>query len=299
MPSRPVTPSGYGPTDTDPAADASGRPQRPSHRSFRSRTVGAALLSITFLGGFGQMCEDDVPADAPLPVTDPDNAGDWVLSEGLSDEFNGTTIDDDKWRVVHACNRPKWCWAPDRITVADGSMSIGMDYTDEYEQQKYESAMVRSDKGSDHFVKYGYLEARIKATDLEHGVPAAFWLWRNTPTTGTEIDIAELQQWGINRIGHARHLWKHPTDEPLHENFNWQADWFPGDDFHVYGLEWTPDEMKWYVDGELTRTMPTQPYYNQPMIIMLSLGLRQPYTYEPTPEGFETHMYVDYLRVWK
>ena len=34
-----------------------------------------------------------------LPLSDPDNSGGWVLNAEVSDEFNGSEIDRDKWFV--------------------------------------------------------------------------------------------------------------------------------------------------------------------------------------------------------
>lgn len=35
-----------------------------------------------------------------LPLTDPQNTGKWILNTQVSDEFEGSTIDEERWYIV-------------------------------------------------------------------------------------------------------------------------------------------------------------------------------------------------------
>ena len=71
------------------------------------------------------------PAEPLLPTSDPTNEGGWVLNTDLSDEFNGTRIDHDKWLVQGFDGdyyiwkgRPPSQYAPHNVIVEDGFLKI-------------------------------------------------------------------------------------------------------------------------------------------------------------------------------
>lgn len=166
----------------------------------------------------------------------------------------------------------------------------------------FDSGILRSR----HRIKYGYFEARIKGHNPWAPASPAFWLAYGAPCDDidkwTELDVVEI---GLgpdapHSITHANHIWRHPClDGPAqHGAFRPTVPFHPSDDFHTYALEWDEEQVTWYVDGAQHRTMPTQPYYDQPLVMMLSQGLG-PSRGNQTPEGFPTTMEVDYVRVWQ
>ena len=73
------------------------------------------------------------PADGPFFTegTDPKPEGKiWSLVDGLSDEFNGDTIDAAKWQTEPYQNGWTWIGRPpglfkaENVKVADGSMQV-------------------------------------------------------------------------------------------------------------------------------------------------------------------------------
>ena len=109
--------------------------------------------------------------------------------------------------------------------------------------------------------KYGYYECRCKMQQKE-GWWSAFWLQSpiigstlNAEFSGVEVDIME-QFWRTkyephNIITHNNHWDGYGTQHkstgafqvPLKET---------ADGFHVFGLEWTSEYYRYYVDGEMT-----------------------------------------------
>ena len=100
---------------------------------------------------------------------------------------------------------------------------------------------------------YGWIEAKLKVSDA-HGSWPAFWMmpqnYKTWPGDG-EIDIME---YAISTQG------KNKSSSSIHCNaFNWPAGTQKthvqsvanaATEYHVYALEWTAEEMKFYVDGK-------------------------------------------------
>ncbi|MCH5229075.1 MAG: glycoside hydrolase family 16 protein [Muribaculaceae bacterium] len=102
--------------------------------------------------------------------------------------------------------------------------------------------------------EYGYFEARIKLPKGK-GTWPAFWMmpvnpdWtiNGWPRCG-EIDIMEEVGTDPNRVSSSLHTenYNHKINtQKTHEIYLEGAE----EDFHIYALEWTPEEIKTYVDG--------------------------------------------------
>ncbi|PWD99347.1 family 16 glycosylhydrolase [Marinilabilia rubra] len=285
------------------------------------KIVLISFLIQTFVFSYGatvitgddclQDCGTKVTFKELKPVSDID--GDWVLDPNYSDEFNTTVLDSDKWDD-NITSWGLWTWRPENIVANGSSLTIRMDYEhhsrvgfngDLLEDLYYYSGAIRSKAPS---VKYGYFEAKIKGSEKYPGVCPAFWLYHKegglankNPTYWTEIDIVELTQnvnYGENAIGLNIHAFNHPNlvDE-IHEGYEWHAPWNPDDEYHVYGVEWDENSIKWFVDGVL-RLERENDYWDQPLDVVLSFGLRKPLKDVPSPEGFPASFDIDYVRVW-
>lgn len=124
-------------------------------------------------------------------------------------------------------------------------------YTCHYGTCRYTSArIVTMDKFE---FTYGRVEARIKIPRGQ-GIWPAFWMlgadfkqvgW---PHSG-EIDILE-------NVGHELYTVHGTVHGPGYSGGNGIGKSYQGerpfsDDFHVYAIDWDPDAIRWYVDGEL------------------------------------------------
>lgn len=99
--------------------------------------------------------------------------------------------------------------------------------------------------------KYGYVEAKIKLPK-GRGTWPAFWMmpvnFTAWPDDG-EIDIMEEVGTNPNYVSSSLHALGHyhaNNTQVTKERYLAGAE----DDFHVYALEWTPDYIQTYVDGE-------------------------------------------------
>ena len=95
-------------------------------------------------------------------------------------------------------------------------------------------------------VLYGKFETRIKPAQGD-GLVSSFFTFNDsccTQTPWNEIDIELLGRYehvvDMNAItwGQSSHVRQH------YVSFN------PHQDFHIYGFEWTPDYVAWFIDGE-------------------------------------------------
>lgn len=103
---------------------------------------------------------------------------------------------------------------------------------------------------------YGYVESRIKLPKGK-GTWPAFWMMpvNKDPKTNRwplcgEIDIMEEVGVDANQVSSSLHTenYNHVKGTQKTHEMN-----LPGaeDEFHVYSLEWTPDEITTYVDGQV------------------------------------------------
>lgn len=164
-----------------------------------------------------------------------------------SDEFEGEEVDGAKWESPEYKRREAW-WTREAMVV-DGQGALRMRV---YEREgEYYNGCLRT-KG--RFEKaFGYFEARMRLHKSRGHWPA-FWLFNdsvneigNEGRDGTEVDIMEAP-WLDNRVNFALH-WDGYGPEHKSKGVSFEV---PGltEGWHTYGLWWSPDEYRFYVDGK-------------------------------------------------
>ncbi len=107
-----------------------------------------------------------------------------------------------------------------------------------------------------HFC-YGYIEMKARLP-YEHGAWPSFWMldFEDTGEWGSEIDILEIFA-NETSLSSAIHKWGHNSD--IHTSKGVGSYKFASNeeatDWHTYGLEWTPEYLKFYVDGNCYGTV--------------------------------------------
>lgn len=162
--------------------------------------------------------------------------------------------------------------------------------------------------------KYGTIEARISTPDLANGLWPAFWtLGNDFPVVGWpecgEIDIMEM---GINgaindgvvnrRVG--SHL--HWGNLPNHPNAGSSVDMtLPiNDTFVTYRMEWTPTQIRTYINNQSIWTMDTSsiPEFNAPhfFILNMAVGGDYPKIWDPNQitAPLPAEYRVDWIRIY-
>lgn len=239
-----------------------------------------------------------------------------------SDEFeqaNGTSPDSTKWGFDVGGDG----WGNEQLEFdtsrtnnarIEGGKLVIEAKQENFGGRNYTSArMVSKGKWSK---AYGRMEARIKIPRGQ-GIWPAFWMLGNTidtakwPTCG-EIDIME----NIGKVGEQGKVYGTIHGPQNGGDYNGGAGvggsyTLPGgailgDDYHIYAIEWTTNQIKWFLDDHqyFTATPSSLPggstwVFTQPQFFILNVavGGRWP----GNPDGttvFPQQMLVDYVRVY-
>ena len=239
------------------------------------------------------------------------------------DEFDGEKINTDKWIPEYLPSWPK-----DRSVCAptyemkNGMIRLIIDKNSKNEFDKgmhISGFMSASRTGLHHYDpkkkalhqikteatqinQYGYYEMRAKMQD-GGGVHCAWWLigFEDDPNQSCEIDIFEILGTDINRIWSTVHSWKDSTIQ-YHTEHPWFANKKLAEEFHIYGFDWTPEDVTVYVDG--IQVMKHKAAITYPLIQIISFYDNRKAkdgwtgTYDPTipyPKSFD----IDYIRMYK
>lgn len=225
-----------------------------------------------------------------------------------SDEFNGNYLDTNTWN--YEIGTGSWGWGnneqqyyTDRnIKVSNGTMKITAKRED-YGGMKYTSSRITT-KNKKNF-KYGKIEARIKMPKFK-GVWPAFWmLGANQDSVGWpkcgEIDIVEAIN-DENLVYGTLHWFNDPGNNNADSGSSVAVS--DRTEYHVYGVEWTADKLRWYVDGKVYRTMDVsndsfsevrKEYF---VIFNMAIGGQWP-GYDIDETAFPATMEVDWVRAYK
>lgn len=196
------------------------------------------------------------------------------LNSALSDEFNGSTVDLNKWKITHDIPNH---WHSSNVSVSGGKLRIK--YT-EFDTVRYTGA-IESIRWNYH---YGYYETKYQlpyyikpgtSQRSNKGIGQCYWLYSKVKEIqgiphsyymfSDEIDMyesytidslpghtnffhngihilrhpASTAGWDFSHVqsGHAEGAWEHvvPADLTLIE--------------HIYGFLYLPNEMRFYIDG--------------------------------------------------
>lgn len=252
----------------------------------------------------------------------------WVLI--WSDEFEGNELDYSKWAKEENNygggnnERQAYRTDPTYCYVKDGLLHIAVyreaHTTTDGKTQPYSSARIRTQKRGDW--KYGRFEVRAKMPSGQ-GIWPAVWMLPTESVyggwaAGGEIDILESRGSAVEETTGALHFggaW--PRNTYLSHSYTF-PDKNAAEDFHQYVLEWGPEEIKWFVDGELcqrrtkeewftetARTNPRAPF-DQPFHMIINVAVDGRF-FEGTeqqadllsPDAFPQILQVDYVRVYQ
>jgi beta-glucanase (GH16 family) len=70
------------------------------------------------------------------------------------------------------------------------------------------------------------------------------------------------------------------------------------DDFHVYGLYWSPTTLDFYIDGRLRRHLKNTNWHT-PATMILDAETQVDWWGMPVDSDLPSAFTIDYVRVWK
>lgn len=287
-------------------------------------------LSMLWMSSCQSTVEPSAEFDFPLPYSDSTNQGGWVLNEEISDEFEGTALDTNKW-FIEGANGDYYIWkgrapaqfVPHNVIVEEGRLKLRTQWEPDFD---FDNEGYKESGGEPYGVfegeplpittagvitkkrfLNGYMEVKSKVGNA--AITGAFWAIGYEQ----ELDIYELMGNPKVKDGDIRetgikstiHDWSPPATRPTWA-YKYKDNNLPfrvADDFHVFGAEWGEDYLKLYLDGQLVDEITqdelgTDWVLNNPMEIWLDsevfkwLGVPHE---EELPVDFE----IEYVRLWQ
>ena len=252
-------------------------------------------------------------------------SGPWVLDKSFSDEFNKSKLDETKWWDFNPAwhGRKPSHFARSNVKVKKGLLRLSAKSLDPKKvsiqdksrgYDKFSTAIIKSKNRS----YYGYYEARAKS--MKAAVCNAFWLYDPLDESikyregeySEEIDIFEVfgkanKKENQRAYYAAVHRYQTPYVESLVNKRKYKLEnrytrlEVPYDfyeDFHVYGLLWTADELVWFLDGkEVFRRK--NDFFKRPLHVIFDAEIMETWDGLPNVDDLPSTFEVDYVRVWR
>lgn len=296
------------------------------------QTVGlcSSQRLVAQIFGFSAWCAVSLvtvlPAFAFSPASDRQNQGEWTLVEGVSDEFNTTKLDTDKWHIQgtdgeyrsNFIGRAPSQFSTDNVRLEGGQLKLearwdpSFDFSPKIDLsdskapngRKYENITTAA-VISKQRVRYGYFEIRCKAARAS--VTSSFWMTGNS----SELDVFEFLGRPAQR--HKTHLeselwssihdWSKPGG-PTTWTDRMQLGFKVAEGVHTYGLEWDPEYLKFFVDGVMVREVTKSQVGDEGWVIDKPVWVWVdsevfPWHGIPVEEDLPVDYEVDYIRIWQ
>lgn len=205
---------------------------------------------------------------------------------------------------------------PENVRVENGVLVITAN-EENFEGSNYTSGRITTQGLFDQ--KYGRFEAKIRLP-YGKGIWPAFWLLGNDcdvnpwPQCG-EIDVMEYLGDSPTIVFGTVHGPGYNGGDSVSKEYELENDRFDND-FHIFGIEWGPDYINYYVDGDLYQQITPETVdeeavkdgdpanagawvFNRPFFIILNMAVGGNLPGAPNDETvFPQSMYVDYVRVY-
>ncbi len=283
---------------------------RPQVRISRGWVFTAFFLAVL-------ICVLAMPATATTEAYQPLGRDDpFVLV--LNEDFDAPTLNQTLWVTCYwwdtngctnlSSKNLNW-YRPDNVSIEDGKLVL----TARPEEVKgwrgqtfpYTSGMVTSGRyyadpssATGFEATYGFFEIRAKVP-AGQGLWPAFWMLPSSHASLPEIDIMEvlghdptlleLHFHHVDTNGEKQSAGREVATEDLSKGW------------HIYGVDWSPDRIVWYLDGqEVWRFSERETVPNVPMYLLINLAVGgswpgNPDSTTPFPARFE----IDYVRAWQ
>ena len=240
------------------------------------------------------------------------------------DDFNGKTLDRTKWN--YELHEPGWVNnelqrytnSSENTYLKDGNLVIQPIKTVDKEtgNVSYTSGRVNTQNKVDF--KYGKVEVRAKLPKGQ-GIWPAIWmmptddsLYGGWPKCG-EMDIMELLGNNPSKVYQTLHYAKSSTDIQSQGTKTLTKGDFSSD-YHIFSVEWNPDNISFFVDGKLTKsinkwytgsegigviTYPAPFDQNFYVILNVAVGGNWPGNPDATTDFSKAKMLVDYVKIYQ
>ena len=271
---------------------------------------GAAVAAI--LTSFSSSSAEQIISSSSETITSSESVSPYLWS----DEFEGSTIDTDKWTFeigtgANGWGNNEWQYYTDRSEnayIKDGVLHIRAN-KESYEGASYTSARMIT-KGKFSFT-YGTVEARI-ALPTGKGIWPAFWMLGENidqvswPACG-EIDIIEAVN--SENIVYGTNHWQYEGKQADYGNntndFHGAKKELDVTQFHTYKFTWDEKLIAMYVDDFKYHEISIEDNaggtdaFHKPFFLLLNVAVAGNWPgFEVDDAQFPNEMLVDYIRVY-
>ncbi|MBP7792424.1 MAG: glycoside hydrolase family 16 protein [Candidatus Goldbacteria bacterium] len=225
------------------------------------------------------------------------------------DEFNDGNINSNNWNFDVGSLYGGWgnneleYYTSRTINVyVENENLIIQVLKEDYNGFYYTSARMKSINKK--YFKYGKVEARIKLP-YGQGIWPAFWMMGQSgswPSCG-EIDVMEMIGGGNGRDNkcYGTAHWDDNGHKQSGGNFSLTWPERFADDYHVFGIEWNEEKIKWFLDGtqyyEIDITHTSMSEFHQEFYILLNVAVGGNWPGSPDDTTiFPQKMYIDWIR---
>lgn len=238
-----------------------------------TRRLGVAALSVLLAGTTAIISTPRATADQPAPTPASPVSG---YELNWSDEFEGSGLDTTEW-LPRTGERILCSNDPDNVTVSGGMLRIALE-----QEERRGMPVTCGGAITKRWLGYGYYETRAKLWS-DRGFHSSFWQMGLSPEiireyTGpfnqiNEIDGFEIDSHDPGRVASNTHLYLggHTVPGGVTTRI---AD--SGADYHVYGWEWTPTHVTFFVDGQPYGSVPYVGPHALQNVWLTSLGFTPP-----------------------
>lgn len=170
-----------------------------------------------------------------------------------AEEFEGGKLDLSKW--VYRTDSKHWSTQkPENVLIEKGNLVLVLKKEQSGDKQ-YTGAGVISKPA----FRFGYYETRFRIL-AGKGWHSSFWMMGHDGSGGTgttktalELDVIENDSINLTAYGVNLHKWQGQHASYGHKNVSTSS----LADFHVFGCEYTPTAVHYYLDGKLVQTVDT------------------------------------------
>ena len=227
----------------------------------------------------------------------------------FEDDFEGTTIDLNKWNIWDEMRDWRYSYSKDNMILdGKGNLINRMSVLEKPDtvtgETQISGAMTTQGKFE---TTYGYFEIRMIPHKAE-GLMGAFWLMcgdmgdkdaadDGTAKNGCEIDIIETF-YHRKDPSHTIHWDGYTHTKSHHFNNSGRDDIFDGN-YHTFAFRWSPTEYAFLIDNVVTGKTNEVDICDQPGYLLISSHFNTNAGTLPIGAGEHTDMIVDYVRVYQ
>lgn len=261
---------------------------------------------------------------AQIPVNDPA----WILQTDFSEEFDSTALRPSKWSIADPTNIGPYsvvCYTTNvslgyNSGIGSGTVKIKADSMRLPKHDTIISGKVFKYQGGSigtvytaYSYKFGYIEIHAKYPIGQYAYWPAFWTWKDSCATPVsyswynEIDVCENAQ-NDALIGHnmGTNIHLGNLNSCSNDNSNeYSVTGLPRLDsiFHKYAIQWGPNNLNFYFDDSLVRSVydaTGNSIAQKDMWALLNFNVDTTYANNHNvSSSFPAYFEIDYLHYYK